>query len=76
MSPTLLLSTLRADIAAAEHRAAERAAAVTGRLRGGEDSAEAERALFGALDRLALLRQQLCALKAMQQASPASLRAA
>ena len=76
MSLTLLLSALRAEIAAAEHRAAERATAVTARLRGGEDSAEAERALFGELDRLALLRQRLCALKAMQPASPASLKAA
>lgn len=76
MSLSHTLSTLRTQIAAAERRATDRAAAVTARLRAGEESGEAERALFAELDGLALLRQRLCAVEGMQRAAQSDLLAA
>jgi len=70
MSSSALLRRVRTEITAAEGRASALADAVRMRLRAGDDSTDAEQALFHVLDSLALLRAKQQALHLVAIESP------
>nr|WP_137831795.1 hypothetical protein [Methylobacterium sp. L1A1] len=63
---TTLLTAVRAEIAAAQARADEQANAVQALLAAGQDSDDAEQALFRELDGLTLLRERLRSVEALR----------
>lgn len=67
MSPLAIQQMMRAEMTAAEGRASAFARAAKACLDAGDDSSEAERALFRELDSLTLLRAKQQALHLIEQ---------